>query len=117
MLRCGYTAVFSSLLVLALAGCSALGFIDAMTPRDTYLSTPNLAYSSDPRAKLDVYTPRSPEISSPRGGYPVVVFFYGGTWVSGERGDYRFIGEALASRGIVAIVADYRLYPQVRYPD
>jgi acetyl esterase/lipase len=46
----------------------------------------------------------------------VVVFFYGGSWNSGSRVDYRFVGEALASRGIVTVVADYRLYPQVRYP-
>ena len=49
-------------------------------------------------------------------GAPVVVFFYGGSWNSGSRVDYRFVGEALASRGIVTVVADYRLYPQVRYP-
>lgn len=49
-------------------------------------------------------------------GAPVVVFFYGGNWNSGNRGDYAFVGEALASRGIVAVIADYRLYPHVRYP-
>ena len=47
----------------------------------------------------------------------MVVFFYGGSWTDGERGDYRFVGEAFASQGIVAVVADYRLYPEVRYPD
>jgi acetyl esterase/lipase len=47
----------------------------------------------------------------------VVVFFYGGNWVSGERADYAFVGRALASRGIVTVVADYRLYPEVSYPD
>lgn len=47
---------------------------------------------------------------------PLVVFFYGGSWSSGARGDYRFVGEALASRGIVAVVADYRLSPEFRYP-
>ena len=34
----------------------------------------------------------------------------------GERADYRFVGEALASQGIVAVIADYRLSPEVRYP-
>ena len=46
----------------------------------------------------------------------MVVFFYGGSWNSGSRDDYGFVGEALASRGIVVVIADYRLYPQVRYP-
>jgi acetyl esterase/lipase len=46
----------------------------------------------------------------------VAVFFYGGSWNRGERADYRFVGEALASRGVLTLVADYRLYPEVRYP-
>ena len=48
---------------------------------------------------------------------PVVVFFYGGNWNTGARGDYVFVGEALASRGFVAVIPDYRLYPEVRFPD
>jgi acetyl esterase/lipase len=47
----------------------------------------------------------------------VVLFFFGGSWNSGARADYRFVGEALASRGVLAVIADYRLYPQVRYPE
>ncbi|MEP6792046.1 MAG: alpha/beta hydrolase, partial [Ramlibacter sp.] len=33
------------------------------------------------------------------------------------RADYRFVGEALASSGAIVLVADYRLSPQVHYPD
>ena len=47
---------------------------------------------------------------------PMVVFFYGGSWTSGDRADYKFVGEALASHGIVTVVADYRLSHEVRYP-
>jgi acetyl esterase/lipase len=105
-------------LALAPSACSILGIVNALTPTHTYHATGDLTYGPDPREKLDVYQPRATtEAPTPRGGYPLVVFFYGGTWISGERRDYRFIGEALASQGIVAIVADYRLYPQVRYPD
>ncbi len=102
----------------AVGGCSPLGFVNALTPADTYDATEGLAYGPELREKLDVYRPRaSAGARVPRGGYPVVVFFYGGAWNTGERRDYRFIGEALASRGIVTMVADYRLYPQVRYPE
>jgi len=73
-----------------------------------------LAYGGDPRQKLDVYTPTTP---APNGGWPVVVFFYGGSWNRGERSDYRFLGSALAARGVLALVADYRLYPAVRFPE
>ena len=95
----------------AVAACSPLKTINALTPSSTYTKTADLAYGADPRAKLDIYAPKgSPTLS------PVVVFFYGGSWNSGDREDYKFVGEALASRGIVAVIADYRLYPQVKYP-
>ena len=47
----------------------------------------------------------------------MIVFFYGGAWQGGERGHYRFVGQALASRGFVVVVPDYRVYPEVRYPE
>ncbi len=31
--------------------------------------------------------------------------------------DYRFVGEALASGGAIAVIPDYRLVPQVHYPE
>lgn len=93
------------------AGCSSLQVLNAITPGSTYRKVGNLAYGVDARQKLDVYTPLNSI-----GPAPVVVFFYGGNWNSGERNDYQFVGEALASRGMVAVLADYRLFPQVRYP-
>ncbi len=48
---------------------------------------------------------------------PVVIFFYGGSWKRGERAHYRFIGQALASRGFVVVIPDYRTYPEGRFPD
>jgi acetyl esterase/lipase len=98
----------------ALAACSPLTALNAIARTDTYRASPDIAYGPLPRQKLDVYTPK---VLAPPEGFPVVVFFYGGTWVSGERGDYKFMGEALAERGILAIVADYRLYPEVHYPE
>lgn len=106
------------LMVFGLSACSPVGILNGLVPADTHVVTRNLAYGADPREKLDVYQPSRPrDTPAPGKGYPVVVFFYGGTWNSGDRGDYKFVGEALASQGILTIVADYRLYPQVRYPD
>lgn len=95
-----------------LIGCAPLTVINALTTSRSYDKKADIAFGSDSRQQLDVYTPHNLS-----GLAPVVVFFYGGSWNSGNRGDYAFVGEALASRGIVAVVADYRLYPQVRYPD
>ncbi|MES2414261.1 MAG: alpha/beta hydrolase [Pseudomonadota bacterium] len=94
-----------------LTACSAIDILNATVPIDTYEREEGLAYGPDPRQKLDVYRPRTLVSNA-----PMVVFFYGGSWTSGERGDYRFVGEALASRGIVTVVADYRLSPDFRYP-
>jgi len=106
-----FSLVSSALLMLSLGGCSPVKVLNALTPDNTFSRTTGIAYGADPRHKLDVYVPRQPLADA-----PVVVFFYGGSWNSGDRRDYTFVGEALASRGIVAVVADYRLYPQVRYP-
>lgn len=111
LFRQGFGAVIGSILLLALGGCSPVQLLNALTPDSTYDRTAGIAYGDDPRQKLDVYVPHQP-----MPGAPVVVFFYGGSWNSGSRVDYRFVGEALASKGIVTVVADYRLYPQVRYP-
>ncbi len=71
----------------------------------------DVPYGSHPRHKLDVYAPKRP-----RAGQPVALFLYGGSWRGGCRSCYGFVGAALAARGITTAVADYRLYPEVRWP-
>ena len=101
-------------LLMLVAACSPLAVLNGVRARGTATLTPDVAYGPSPRQKLDIHTPTS---AAPPGGWPVAVFFYGGSWNSGERADYRFVGEALAARGVLTLVADYRLYPEVRYPD
>lgn len=103
-----------ALALAALTGCSATGTLNALTPNDTHTRREGVPYGDGPRQKYDLYTPAG---TAPDGGWPVVVFFYGGSWNSGERSQYEFVGEALASRGILTLIPDYRLYPEVRYPD
>ncbi|RON44021.1 alpha/beta hydrolase [Pseudomonas frederiksbergensis] len=105
------SVLIGGVLLMAISACSPLKMLNALTPDGSFDKTEGIAYGSDPRQQLDVYVPRHPVENA-----PVVVFFYGGSWNSGSRSDYSFVGEALASRGIVAVLADYRLYPQVRYP-
>ncbi len=109
-----FLLIFLTLLVLlgAVAACSPLSAINAVTSGSASEKELAISYGDDPRNKLDIYRPRNGN-----GAAPVVVFFYGGSWNMGSRSDYAFVGEALAERGIVAVLADYRLYPQVRYPD
>ena len=109
--RRGWLGLASVLGLAALTGCSASGALNALVPSDSYTLRAGVAYGADPRQQLDVYLPHE----RPTPG-PVVVFFYGGSWTTGERATYRFVGEALASRGIAVVVADYRLSPAVKYP-
>ena len=101
-----------------LTACSALDVLNATVPSDTYRNFANLPYGEHPRQRLDVYMPSQllADRALAAGGAPLVVFFYGGSWSSGDRADYRFVGEALASQGVAVVVADYRLSPEVRYP-
>jgi acetyl esterase/lipase len=71
----------------------------------------NIAYAAHDRGALDVYFPRRP---AP--GHPIALFIYGGSWQSGTKSMYGFVGRALAARGIVTVIADYRVYPEVKYP-
>jgi acetyl esterase/lipase len=107
-----------AMLPALLTACSAVDVLNATVSTDTYRRTEGVAYGPDGgaqgRQKLDVYQPADSANHASKA--PMVVFFYGGSWSSGDRADYRFVGEALASQGIVAVIADYRLSPSVRYP-
>ena len=72
--------------------------------------TRDISYMPGPRGHLDVYTPAGAKDA------PVVVFFYGGSWQEGDKAMYRFVGAALAAHGIVTIIPDYHVYPDVRFP-
>ncbi|MDQ2859369.1 MAG: alpha/beta hydrolase [Pseudomonadota bacterium] len=112
MTRRGLTASIVGVFAAILAACSPLTVYNALGPRDpTARQAHDIAYGSMPRQKLDIYAPLQTG-----GAAPVLVFFHGGTWNSGRRQDYAFIGQALASRGFVTVIPDYRLVPEVRYP-
>ena len=69
-----------------------------------------VSYGTHPRQKLDIYRPAAGDKG------PVVLFFYGGGWRGGQRSTYGFVGGALAARGITTVIADYRVFPEVRFP-
>lgn len=94
---------------LALEGCS-LGTLSLVTPESGFSKTLDISYGPDSRHRLDVYTPERAADA------PVVVFFYGGTWMSGSKHEYLYVAAALAARGIVTVIPDYRLYPDIKFP-
>jgi acetyl esterase/lipase len=111
-----------ALLGLGLAGCSSSEFLLANAPTEfssieRRIDVPYVVKADrpDPRQMLDVYMPGGAMMGS-AGGRPVVIFWYGGSWIKGSKADYRFVGTALAKLGFVAVLPDYRLYPEVTFP-
>lgn len=105
--------------LFALTGCTPAGLLnglDRLTPGSdgARRAARGIAYGPEQRQQLDVWVPvKRP---APSETLPVVVFFYGGGWDSGSRGDYGFAGAAYAGQGFIAVVPDYRLVPTVRFP-
>jgi acetyl esterase/lipase len=95
----------------ALAGCSPAALLNTTVSRKGFTLEADIPYGANLRQKLDFYRPETPR---PDG--KAVIFFYGGSWDTGAKSDYLFVAQALAARGVAAIVADYRLYPEVRFP-
>jgi len=94
-----------------LGGCSPASLLNITVPRKGYGLEADIPYGSLPRQKLDFYRPDMPGV-----GGKAVIFFYGGSWDSGAKGDYLFVAQALTARGIAVVIPDYRLYPEVRFP-
>ena len=110
--RLTIAAVLAAVLAPLTSACTPLGLFATLSPKDPSAHVVRgEAYGADVRQTVDVYAPRQA-----RAAAPMAIFFYGGSWDSGRRQDYSWVGRALASRGFVTLVADYRLYPQVRYP-
>jgi acetyl esterase/lipase len=106
-----------SLLLLAgtllLSACSTLSFGIANLPARFARShrEADVAFGPGSWQRLDIYRPAHPAAAA-----PVIVFWYGGSWIQGRKEDYRFVGAALAGLGYVVVLPDYRLYPQARFP-
>lgn len=113
--RRAFSTTLCTLAAAALAACSPIKVIDRLVPTDTYRFQGGIAYGPAPRQLLDVYQPPPTTAPAP-GARPLVVFFFGGTWTTGDRASFRFVGEALASRGAVVAIPDYGLSPTFTYP-
>lgn len=110
------TAWMMAPLLPLISNCSKLDVVNAVNRIYPATAQPDIAYGNHPRQRLDLYLPRQPEHGSDA-NTPVVMFFYGGSWNRGERADYAFVGRRLAALGYIVAIPDYRLYPEVAYPE
>ncbi len=107
-----------ALLLAALVVVLATEYVVARPSR----RTPNIAYVAATAPDfdkehhlLDVYAPHKASPGSAR--YPVVLFIHGGSWTSGSKNLYSFVGRRLTRQGVVAVVISYRLAPAVHVPE
>ncbi len=99
-----------TLLFTLLAACLAIPETLPNAGGEQTYTTQHSSYAPGSRGGVDIYAPRHAVHA------PVVVFFYGGSWQSGDKSMYSAVGEALAESGVVAIIPDYRVYPAVTFP-
>ena len=110
MLLKKYTLIL--LLIFFSTGCSPLKMADALSPYSGYEVTTNVPYGTLERQKLDIYRPTKSQNTK-----DIIIFIYGGSWKSGEKSDYRFIAQPFSENGFITVIPNYRLYPEVRFPD
>ncbi len=104
-------AIGGALAISRLGGGSFRNGVSALVSESDVVIEDGTTYGVHDRHRLDVYRPTTADTDG-----PIVLFLYGGGWKSGDRRTYRFVGSALASRGVTTVIPDYRLYPEVRFP-
>lgn len=98
-------SIFLYLFILATFSSCAFKSI-TRTKNLTYLdSSANL-----PEKSLNVFSPKKAEKA------PVLIFIHGGSWNSGRKEIYDFMGNRLARRGVVNVIIDYPLAPSYQLP-
>lgn len=121
-MKFAFAALLAVVVLLGIAYIvSPLRTFNALVPKDagSQLVARDQSYGPSARQQLDIYTPATSARTAHRAnvqGRPVIIFFYGGSWNSGTRHGYDFVGRALASQGFIVVIPDYRLVPQVRFP-
>jgi acetyl esterase/lipase len=102
-------------MALLSSACSPVKVLNSLVPEAGYELVSAIEYGANPRQKLDIYLPKNSRTSeAPK---KVIIFYYGGNWDSGERADYKFAAEALVSQGYIVVIPDYRVYPEVLFPE
>ncbi|MEL6963727.1 MAG: alpha/beta hydrolase [Pseudomonadota bacterium] len=99
-------------LAIPTVGCTPARLLNAVISESGYRIERDIVYGESDRHRLDIYVPDELEPDA-----AVAVFFYGGRWQYGSKADYLFVGQAMASLGMITVIADYRLHPDVDFPD
>lgn len=101
---------------------SALAVVNGITTNGGVGVSKNILYGDQPSQDLDIYYPKPlaqamKNESAITKDYPMVVFVHGGSWETGSKEEYAFVGQSLAQAGYVTAVINYRKAPSHVYPD
>jgi acetyl esterase/lipase len=108
------------LLPLLLSGCysAASTIANAPTHTENLSQEKEVAYGAQPQQKLDIYqslVDKKTAAPTPV-KRPVVVFFHGGSWSTGDKNMYRFVAADLAKAGYLVVIPNYIKYPDAKFP-
>lgn len=110
-----------SLQTVAANASPGLMLLNTVSPKGEISVTKDLSYGDEPNQNLDIYYPKALAKAihnnhNPKADYPLVVFIHGGSWESGNKEQYAFVGRSLAKAGYVTAVINYRKAPEFIYP-
>lgn len=111
-------AVFAAVVAssVPLTGCTGIMLGAANLVENGDSEQVEIAYGTGGRQTYDVYRPLGADGAPLPGPSPVVIFVHGGSWESGDKQAYRWVGQALALEGFVAVLPNYGLMPGTRFP-
>lgn len=107
------TSLVATVVSVTTSACSPVKILNSLVPTNGHTLEESIPYGSQNRQNLDIYVPKQATAEK----LPVVIFFYGGSWDSGDKEDYLFAAEAFASKGYLTVVPNYRVYPEVKFPE
>ncbi len=109
-------AAAAVVLPLVLGGCASLALGAANLIENGNAPSTELAYGDGARQRYDVYRPVGASGELLPGPLPVVIFVHGGSWETGDKGSYRWVGQGIAAQGFIAVLPNYGLMPERRFP-
>lgn len=70
----------------------------------------DIRYGEHDKALLDLHLPEKNE-------FPVFIYFHGGGIEAGDKSVEKSLHKTLTENGVAIVTANYRLYPNAKYPD
>lgn len=95
-----------------LSACSGTSLLNTVVPSGSYNVDEAIAYGDNQRQRVDLYLPDEKPYKQ-----QVIVFVFGGSWEEGDKSDFEFVGQAFARLGYLTLIPNYRVYPEVEFPE